>query len=303
MWPKIWKLTLKIIINFTPRVRVVSKGDVGITTIVSHNHVDILIFSIKALFFTWNASMPVNVIDDGTLMESDINKIKKHIIGVIVRRKYQNDKKIFKLLKPYKYCLKYRKEKFRDRFYIKLFDPFLLPGYKKIIYIDSDVMFLNEPDEIIKWIRSKKIYGLYATVHKYPKDTFSSSKEWYVIERMFADRICTNYPSDFSSGFMALNKSSYNLKRINDVLKYIYKIGLSDSWTPEQYSLGVLLSDIKSYDLEKKYVHLREVNQKLKKDLFSYVFLHFAYLSRNDYYKMALNLVFHTYFLRKKIND
>jgi lipopolysaccharide biosynthesis glycosyltransferase len=295
------KLLLKLIIEFAPKIEISSKGSAGLVTIIGHKHVDMLIFSLKSFFYISKLNIPVNVFDDGTLTDNDELKIKIHIKNVRVRRRKQNEPKILKILKKYKYCLKYRKEKFKDRFYVKLFDPFLLTDYKKIIYLDYDIIFLNKPKEIITWLKSQKKYGMYATTHrnKILNEGFSSTKEWEVIERMFADKVCRGFPVDFSSGILFLHKDSYKLKRINEILKYIYRVGLEDTWTPEQYSLGVLLTEMESINLQNNYIHLRNSNLDLEKDPFSYTCLHFAFKSKENYYKIALLLAIRTYLFRK----
>jgi len=245
--------------------------------------------------------IPAFVVDDGTLTEKDVKKIKDHIKGIKVSRRIANDKRIKKALSKYKYCLKYRSERFKDRFYIKLFDPFLLPEYKKIIYMDYDVLFLKRPLEIVSWLNSNKNFGLYATEYKYKNYLPNfENREWKIIEKMFAKKINPSFPSDFNSGLLCLYKSSYQPKRVNDVLRYIYDVGLENTWTPEQFSLGVLFSEMKSKNIKNKCLHLTREEIDLEKDLYKYECVHFAYMAKNVYYPFALKIALRTKFFRNK---
>lgn len=303
MKQSIKEIIFKIVIALTPKIIASKFGDVGITTIIRHKNTDMLIFSIKSFFYYSQLNLPVNVIDDGTLTSKDVKKIKSNIQNVIVRKRKDNDKKIIKFIKNYKFCLKYRSEMYQEKFYVKLFDPIILPRFSKTIYMDCDILFLNKPSEIISWTRSRKIYGLYATEYRFDKNTpFGPSYEWKIIEKMFAEAISPKSPQGFNSGLLCLNNSSYDLKRIDSILEYIYKVGLEESWTPEQYSFGVLFTEMKSRNLKEKYIHITQGELKLKKDPFSYTCIHFAFNAKHNYFDIAFKLALRTFFFRKKLS-
>lgn len=291
---------LKFLIIFTPRVILPYQGNIGVTTLIGHAHTDMYIFSLKSFFYSLNIKLPVCLVDDGTLTIKDITKIRNHFKNIDIKRRESNEYQVKKRLSKYKYCSKYRNENFKDKFYIKLFDPFIVTKFNKIIYLDYDIIFLNRPREIETWIKTdNKDYGLYATEYTYGKINKHLQPEWRRIGEEFAKAVSKKFQPDFNSGLLILPRSKYNLDTIEKSLKYIYREKLEDTWVPEQYSFGVIFAEMKSLNLKGSYLHLTGDVFKLDKNLFEYTCLHFAYRSKRHFYKIAINVAFKTRFFSK----
>lgn len=288
---------MRVLNELTPKLKVPKKNKHGVVTYTTHGHAERLVFSLKSFYHFLGYSLPTVVVGDGRLSPGDVKYIESHIQNVRVLRKSSNDKIVADLLKKYKYCFKYRFEKLGERFNIKLFDPFLLTGYAKTIYLDDDIIFLNKPKEILRWLSSERKYSLFAS------EGFVGSlpQEWSAVEKMFAFAAGRSLPQRFNSGFVCINKSDYKLARINRILRYTYLFGLERSWTPEQYSLGISIGESKNVDLKENYIHLTGKSDGHLKDPFGKVFLHFAFKSKPLYCKYALLILLKERFLYSKL--
>jgi len=291
--PIFYKALFKLFFRFTKPVSLPKTGDVVISTMTYHGAVDIMILSLKSFFYSAGIRLPLFVFDDGTLTKNDYEKIKRHLINVHLLTKKNNDVRMKKVLKLYKYSNKFRFTAFEFRFNLKLFDPFLLPRYKKLIYIDHDVLFLNTPLELVNWIKSKDTKNLYVSEFLYQKGVPGELTEtWQIIEKMFMNKFAMRFPRWFNSGLICINSGDYSLYEIEKVLSYLYKVGLQETWAPEQYTLAYLLSRARSLDLkEKGYLNLTRKDFSLISSPFSYKSIHFANLARRHYYKIALLLL------------
>jgi lipopolysaccharide biosynthesis glycosyltransferase len=274
--------------NFKP-IHLPTKGNVGIVTLCCHSHVPMLIYTLHSLFTHMSTSYPCSVFNDGSFTANDFNRINILFPGIQIMNKNKSNTKIQSQLKQYPYCKKYRESKSTYIFKYKLFDCFLLTHYKKIIYIDSDVIFLQKSTELLKWILYNTSTCLYATHIKYKNfQQPGVTSDCTSLIRMFIDKVNKNIDFYFNSGFMCIHKKMYSLKRIEEVLQYCYAVGLENSWAPEQLTFADMIASNKHVCLPTTYIHLHAiVEYKSIGNPFSYTLIHFSDQTKPLYYQLA----------------
>lgn len=94
--------------------------------------------------------VPVYLHDDGSLTDTDIDTLSVIKNVNIIRRK-DADNAILEYVKDYKNCLSYRlgDNKINLWHKIKLFDYFYFSKTKKILGVDTDLLFLTRPENVI----------------------------------------------------------------------------------------------------------------------------------------------------------
>ncbi|MCP4128842.1 MAG: glycosyltransferase family 8 protein [Gammaproteobacteria bacterium] len=100
-------------------------------------------------FYHYSDTNPQLVIhEDGSLNAKQIETFSAHFINCRIIKKKDADRKLKAFLADYKYSQKYRLDE--DFFCaLKLFDPFYYAKTNKLLLLDSDILFFDNPVEII----------------------------------------------------------------------------------------------------------------------------------------------------------
>lgn len=130
----------------TPPITTDPESDTGIHTAVPHKYLYAYLTAIKSLL-RYHQNLAVYVHDDGSLRPEDKHIIKKHLPGVCIIERAWSDQ-AFEDKVGDEFLGKVRKS---YTSYLKLFDPTLVSTHRRIIIVDTDVLFLRRPDEIIDW--------------------------------------------------------------------------------------------------------------------------------------------------------
>jgi lipopolysaccharide biosynthesis glycosyltransferase len=104
-------------------------------------------------FYHYSGSRPQLVIHgDGSLNADHIQTFSEHFINCRVIKKKNADKELKEFLADYKYSQSYR---LNSDFYcaLKLFDPLYYAKSDKLLLLDSDILFFDNPKEIIQNIK------------------------------------------------------------------------------------------------------------------------------------------------------
>lgn len=132
-------------------------NDVEIHSLICNKDTPLAINCIKSLIsYEEFANYPIYLHDDGSLNDYDkevLSKLSKNIF-LIDRKTADRDIKPF--LEGYPNCLRYRLGEKKDVYLwhkIKSFDYFFFSKSKKILGIDSDLLFINKPHELIGFIK------------------------------------------------------------------------------------------------------------------------------------------------------
>lgn len=85
--------------------------NLGISTLLCHNNVNLFIWNLTSFFHFSEMAFPVYIVNDGTLTEADCQKIKKHF-NAVIESNQTSEKRIYRLIKPYKYICRFRFDDF-----------------------------------------------------------------------------------------------------------------------------------------------------------------------------------------------
>lgn len=143
----------------TPPIACNPAAQTSIHTVTGHHHFRMYLTAVKSLL-RYSADVAVVVHDDGSLNAEDVAHLKAHLPGVTHIDRKSADEQMNGLLARYPHS-----RKLRDRVVnsLELFDNLLLCRTPRIINMNSDVLFLREPAELISWIAGgdPAIVGVY----------------------------------------------------------------------------------------------------------------------------------------------
>lgn len=121
----------------------------GVHSAVPHKYVYAYLTAIKSLL-RYEADLAVYVHDDGSLMDQDKQLIRQHVPGAKIVDRAWADREFAERVND-DFLLKVRSS---YTSYLKLFDPTLVSPHERILVVDTDVLFLKRPLEILGWARS-----------------------------------------------------------------------------------------------------------------------------------------------------
>lgn len=130
----------------TPPIETVPDAATGIHTAVPHRYVFAYLTAMKS-FLRYCPVVAVFVHDDGSLREGDKSLIRAHLPGVrIIDRSWADAQFVARVGDEFL-------AKVRGSYtsYLKLFDPTLVSEGRRIIIVDTDVLFLSRPAAIVDW--------------------------------------------------------------------------------------------------------------------------------------------------------
>lgn len=241
---------LEKLVEQTPVVTVEDHSeDVGVCTLVCHDHVMMYLLMIKSFLMTSDLTLPVLAVSDGTLNPKDITLLKKHIRNIRVISGDIANRSVLKTLKDLPYCTRYRKETAESLFAHnkKLFDPVLLSGWKRFVYIDADILFYQKPERMVAWITGKEGHFFHQTY--FPKAGLDTAKV-DVWEKAVLNQVIDRWPflSSFNSGIIGGETKAVSWNRVEGMVEDMYQAGLEKTWLGEQMVWGRLF-------YEKKQIH------------------------------------------------
>lgn len=117
-------------------------------TVTGHHHFRMYLTAIKSLL-RYTGSLAVVVHDDGSLTSEDEALLKVHLPGVTYVERKSADEQMRDVLARHPHCRKLRGRVVNS---LELFDNLLMGCAPRVINMNSDVLFLREPSEVINWI-------------------------------------------------------------------------------------------------------------------------------------------------------
>ena len=123
------------------------------------------LWSLKTFFHYSGLSTRLVIHDDGTLTDDIIQMFLSHFVGSDVIRKRDADIEMREHLRDYEHCSRLRfGQKIDAILSIKLFDFIFLSRTKRVLGIDSDILFFKNPAEIIENMNNSK--GCFSSDYK-----------------------------------------------------------------------------------------------------------------------------------------
>lgn len=135
-----------------------SDGAAEIHSLVSHRHLEIYLLAIRS-FLRFYDRVRVVVHDDGTLDDQDARLLQDRIRNVRILRRRESDRLVEEVLRGRPSCLRFRRKQILTA---QVFDFPKFAATKKIVAMDSDILVLRHPSEIVRWIEGETDEILYA---------------------------------------------------------------------------------------------------------------------------------------------
>ena len=132
-------------------------AEVEVHSLVCHRDVDLYLIAVKSLL-RFHPALAVAVHDDGTLTAADRELILRHLPGVEVIGRAAADAVVTEALRRWPECLRFRAARVNS---FQVFDYNLLARRSRLISLDSDVLFLREPEEMLEWLAAESRDVLY----------------------------------------------------------------------------------------------------------------------------------------------
>ena len=140
-----------------------SADDFELHLLLGHRYVGMCLWAAKSFLVKARRAYRVVLHDDGSLTDADVNTLGEHLLNGRIIRKREADEAMRELLAAHPACQRYRlsaptvaghngRRMNLGIFAIKLFDFTLLSQARKILSLDTDILFFQRPDDIIRWI-------------------------------------------------------------------------------------------------------------------------------------------------------
>jgi hypothetical protein len=139
--PKIW--------NWKPDAHWPVQTDVEVHLLTSQEYASCAAWMIASLFHQTQRQFQVVVHEDGSFDDETANKMETWLPGLRVIRRSEADQSVNAALAGFPECQALRR---RFPLSIKLFDVPVFCKTERLLLIDSDVLFLKRPLELIRWL-------------------------------------------------------------------------------------------------------------------------------------------------------
>jgi len=179
-----------------------------VRTLLGEDHVEIALKCLSSLSKQTSCSVRLVIHDDGTLTRRSKGQIREDLpVGKILSRS-EADERIMEKLRSYPSCREYRQ---RSNFALKLFDVPLLSSEDRVVFSDSDILFVRPVKEMFdlsgenaKFCSNGHMGNAYAV-------SFTQ------VEPLGKIRLVDS----LNSGLFSLKKTHYNLEFIESVIEYL----------------------------------------------------------------------------------
>ena len=132
----------------TPPRRCNPAAQAAVHSVTSHHHLRMYLTAIKSLL-RYCDDVAVVVHDDGTLDDQDASLVAEHLPDATLIERKTADQRMEGVLARYPHCRYLRRRVVNS---LELFDNMLLAPAARVVNMNSDVLFLREPAELIAWL-------------------------------------------------------------------------------------------------------------------------------------------------------
>lgn len=300
---RLYNVPSKYLLAFMQPKKRVLDNRVGITTLLCHDYVPMFIFNINSLFFAIGFSLPINIIDDGSLLKAD-KQILKKLLSVMIISEKTADAKMFSILKKYKNFLKYRFDN-HNPISRKKWDAYLLSPYERTIYLDSNLLFFKKPKVLFDWIDKESDFVLHLEhstgllAHDYEREDFD-----LMFRNLLSKSTMKLVSGGFNTGLLAIpNSVVFNLEKIDAIFKIFNDSYYSRVFNSEETAMAASILDQNHLSLPSKHYvvacffqeYEKISRSNLKKNI---TMLHYVYELKRFFERDAVELFFSKKFFR-----
>jgi len=246
------------------RPTISSDADLSVHTLICHQHLIYYLFSIKMFLTLSGLATQVVAYDDGTLSRDDASILQNELPGITmipataVRSSHH--------LRRFPNCARFLHE--------HVLAPKLLAVHRfaytnRIILLDSDVLFLRHPEEIVNWCLGKDtVTGMYAAD--------PSRNESVTLTPYEFAQAGSHFVPHFNSGLCCLLRDQFKLSLIEKTLPILRFRRRSSRWLEEQ-TLWALLVGRHSFRVLPSHYLMRGIHRPCRSyDLSRLTAIHYS---------------------------
>lgn len=187
-----------------------SKNCPEIMSLVSHKDLLLLLVCLKTFFYFLKKIFSVTVVDDGSMNREDIKFLKYYVKNIRFIGAKEADKRAKSYLKGKKLCFQYGKIGGHPYVRKSLFLP-ILSVSRKILLLDSDIIFFKKPTEIIDFFKGNNNLVIFMSDYQ---DAYSISgiEAKYFFNCKLIKKL--------NSGILGFNSKEIDLDLAEKFLKY-----------------------------------------------------------------------------------
>lgn len=231
---------------------------IGICSSISHDYVDMFIFTIHSFFYHTQVVLPIFLTIDSSdpkkITQADVRKLKKHFTVYI---EYQSQKKMKNVLKSFHFFYKYRFSVTSSPSKYK-FDALFLCPFSRYIFIDSDFIFFKKPTEIINFIQGKKSDIMYVSRERGAFKRFSFLRGGELSLRILMARYLgieyTYFDPFFTSGILTIaSRQLLSLPYYEKFFALSYHCKCAEDWLSEERATGFAIHTKKHAKLDPRH--------------------------------------------------
>ena len=268
----------------TPPIFLDNNSNTEIHVLMGKNYVYMGILALKSFLRFYN-KVKVVIHGDGSLTKRCKKKLKKHIRGIRIidlktANKIMENRGIISHIRRNAYQL------FRFPVCVlKLLDPSFVAKEDKIILLDTDILFLKPPLEIIEWIQDKSKVNLYSQSSG-PNNRFDKK----VLKKEFKN---IKYIERINGGFLCYHKQIMQENKLRRILKKIFNNPkLKQRILSDQQIYQIIFGLNKNKPLPfNRYPVLEYVNEKLFRGCKDAPYKHYIVDFEGGIYQRDINKV------------
>jgi lipopolysaccharide biosynthesis glycosyltransferase len=232
---------------------------------------------LKTFFHYSGLRIRLVIHDNGTLTDDIIQKFLTHFVGCEIIRKRDADIEMRKHLRGYPFSSKFRfdEKEGSSIMSIRLFDFPIFSKTKKILNLDSDILFFKKPIDIIEYMKNQKGFFMsdYQNAYSLPVDELNKK-----LDLKFRNKVNAGI-------FYIPGVEYYDLNLLESFIKMMYECHYPISGRIEQTGFAMLFSKYReafvrlpdSYQISKKCITEETISHHFVNDG-----------SRTNFYKEGL---------------
>lgn len=195
-----------------PPIKLSAQTDFGVHTLLCKKDILLFHWMIRSLFINTNIPFSVTIHEDGSLNEKDIKLLKDSFLNIKIIRRSEADMTMGEMLIDFPSLQEYRKVSF---WAIKALDVYALGSSKKMILIDSDILFFKNCDSL--FTHSEESFWMKDVCYALGIDSAICEK---ILE--------VSQLKNINAGCGIVNRSIYNPKLANIFLEKIQQNPVND---------------------------------------------------------------------------
>lgn len=213
-----------------------------ITTLVSHDRVKMLTHCLKSFLWSIDVSPKIIIISDGSLTVLDKLQLRHSFSAEIISRK-KTDNLILKKFSRYKNFMKFRSNIYSPITKLK-FDAIFSPEFKRLIYIDSDVLFFKKSEEVKRWITKNEDSFLHLEHDSLLLESYKREDIDRSFRMIFSNKYFPLTSPFFNSGLLCIpNKDLLDINLLDKVFGVFNKLEYFQSFTSEETAMSILFKN------------------------------------------------------------